>query len=661
MKRILRLFPGKIIIVCILLGVLVSTGTVFGAKSINFRFMNAKPGNKSVNNGKKIVVGQVIVKFKKNTSYQTRVNKSYSIGARRLGEFGKNREFSLIKLHDGQRVHDIVKAFRDDPAVEHIQPNYIYRTTKIPGDTKYGGQWGLKNSGQVVSDQNGYKSYHANNPGSANRDMALEPVWDLITDCTANNVVVAVLDTGVQYNHPDLIPNMWNDGAGNPGKDFIENNNISNPTESNTPLDENGHGTHVAGIIGAEGREGPGGAGTVGVCWKAKIMAVRVLNHRGEGSTATIVNGIKYAINTLSPAYAANGARIINMSLGRVSDPDFPENDEAMRLAIEEARAHDVMVVTSAGNNGENNDTTTFYPCNFNLDNNICVAALDQSYRLATFSNYGATTVHIGAPGTNILSTWAYKWVIREDFNDNGTLDWNVVSGGVGSLWAYQSYAGYDWLVLPSNFDAQSAYYESDTLRTVHKQFDMTGKYNIRLQYFLFGEMEWLHDYMSVYYRVSAGDPSSGTQLARYEGALFNVFFEVDRTYSPHVLTNCTNSSICNIGFKFGSNSTVNFRGVAIGDLVLTTSDYATVENEGHLAIDGTSMSSPHVAGLAAILFSYNHQYAYSDVIAAIIRGGTALPDSSDRSKLASGMAANAWGSLKYINKPTGLTAAKAP
>ncbi|MEO8717222.1 MAG: S8 family serine peptidase, partial [Burkholderiales bacterium] len=150
------------------------------------------------------------------------------------------------------------------------------------------------------------------------------------------------------------------------------------------------------GIIGAVGNNG---TGTIGVCQKASIMAVRVLDDTGSGTTATAMQGVNFAVT--------NGARVINMSL--VSTGSF---DAALSDAITHAQESDVVVIVAAGNTGSagtNNDLAgnATYPCNFTQANLICVAALDQNYALANFSNWGTTSVDVGAPGTNILSTWA--------------------------------------------------------------------------------------------------------------------------------------------------------------------------------------------------------------------------------------------------------------
>ena len=337
--------------------------------------------------------------------------------------------WAQVKVGTGQTVEAALAAYQNDPNVEYVQPNYLYHTTATPNDPQYGQLWAFKNTGQTVLR---HRTYTTNNPGTTGDDMNIEKAWDHITDCSS--VVVAVVDTGVNYNQQDLAGNMWNGGATYPnhGYNFVDNNN--------DPMDLNGHGTHVAGIIGAVGNNA---TGTTGVCWKASIMAVRALDATGSGTTANIIQGINFAVT--------NGAKVINMSLGGGGAFDRLFSD-----AIADAQNADVVVVVAAGNDGANNDsgTTPTYPCNFTQPNLVCVAALDQSYALASFSNYGSTSVDVGAPGTNILSTWAgTKTVITDNFSTGWTKT-STTSGGwtTGTL----SVGGVPtpFLVNPANYPA---------------------------------------------------------------------------------------------------------------------------------------------------------------------------------------------------------------
>jgi subtilisin family serine protease len=338
------------------------------------------------------VPGEVLVKFKPTASTQEHLAAMAAMAARGHSVVASLNQpgWAQVKVGAGQTMETALTAYRNDPNVEYAQPNYIYHATAVPNDTQYGQLWAFKNTGQPIN-----PNTYTPNAGTAGDDMNIEPAWGHITDCS--DVVVAVLDTGVNYTHQDLAANMWN-GSPNHGHDFVDNDD--------DPMDLEGHGTHLAGIIGAEGNNS---TGTTGVCQKARIMAVRVLDALGNVTTATALLGIGFAV--------ANGAKVINMSFvgGGSFDPAFSD-------AITSAQNRDVVVVVVAGNENQDNDAAgARYPCNFIQPNLVCVAALDQNYALASFSSWGATSVDVGAPGTNILSTWAGAAL--------GNTSYNTISG----------------------------------------------------------------------------------------------------------------------------------------------------------------------------------------------------------------------------------------
>ena len=184
------------------------------------------------------VPGEVLVKFKKNINTSQKNSKIINVS----GTKGKdiNNDLTLVKLSIGQSVKSAIDEFAKDDLVEYAEPNYIIKlATTTPNDSLYNNLWGLKNSGQTISSP----QYTTNNPGTSGLDMNLENAWDVITDCRSK--VVAVIDTGINYNQEDLTNNMWIDSSyPNHGYDFVDTDN--------DPMDTNGHGTHVAGTIGAD-------------------------------------------------------------------------------------------------------------------------------------------------------------------------------------------------------------------------------------------------------------------------------------------------------------------------------------------------------------------------------------------------------------------------
>jgi subtilisin family serine protease len=559
------------------------------------------------------VPGEVLVKFKSAAIARERTSSVAAFGHTILAHLDQSG-WTHVKLGAGQLVTEALVAYQSDPKVEYVQPNYIYHAAAVPNDTQYGQLWAFKNTGQIVT-----TGTYLPKSGTPGDDINIEPAWGHITDCSS--VVVAVVDSGVNYNQEDLAANMWNGGPNFPnhGHDFVD--------DDNDPMDLNGHGTHVAGIIGAVGSNNQG---TTGVCQKASIMAVRVLDSKGRGTTAGILQGVNFAV--------ANGAKVINMSLG---GGGF---DPAFNNAITAAQASDVVVVVSAGNENSDNDAVPAFPCNFTQLNLVCVAALDQNYTLASFSNFGAISVDVGAPGTNIVSTWAgTETTISDDFNTNGMLDWTN-SGG----WAYRpltlSGSPVDVLVNPSTFPTTGTYANGADNR-VYKTFDLSGKNAATLD-FLAQIAIQPGDSLNLNYRSGGGDPFvGGVQLSggSENTGGFVVPFSFD--LSPCI------SATCSVGFQLLSDATNADQGAGISRFSITTLQLNAVT---YHTISGTSMASPVVAGLAAMLRAYNPQYTYTDTLNAIKNGGKSVPALAG--KTTSGKAVDAMSSLAYINAPTGLT-----
>jgi thermitase len=570
------------------------------------------------------VPGEVLVKFKSAMSTQASEATVRALGG--AVQANLNNNVLHVKLGANQTVAETVAAYRNDPNVEYAQPNYIYHTTAVPTDPQYGQSWALKNSGQTITgtytQPAGTPIYPTNNPGLAGNDMNIESAWNHITDCSS--VVVAVVDSGVNYNQQDLAANMWNGGTTYPNHGY----NYTGEGLATDPMDLNGHGTHVAGIIGAAGNNA---SGTTGVCWKASIMAVRVCNAAGQCSTATVIQGINFAVT--------NGAKVINMSLGAAGAFDTLYSN-----AITNAQTSDVVVVVAAGNDAKNHTTTvTDYPCDFTQPNLICVAALDQSYALASFSDWGATSVDVGAPGTNILSTWAGT---NATLSDSLNAGWfvNIANWGYGT-WLDVNGVSHTMLADPASWP--NGTYPANADHHIYKNFNLSAYNTANLSIYLAGVVN-SGDAFAVAMAPTGGDPfPSVTPLAT--GAINSPTRFLQFGFN---INQCITAA-CTLGFALQSAaSSAGAMGPAvtfftIDTLALNTTSYNT-EN-------GTSMASPEVAGLATMLRAYNPQYSYADVVAAIKNAGR--PTASLAGKTTTGKAVDVMASLAYINTPTGLTA----
>ncbi len=253
--------------------------------------------------------------------------------------------------------------------VDVAEPDYLVTSLAVPNDPLYGELWGLH--------------HVAGSDGTAGANIDAPEGWDI--NHQANSLVVAVIDTGIDYTHPDLAANIWinpHPGSANDvhGYDFYNNDG--------DPMDDHYHGTHVAGIIAAGGNNG---VGVTGVAWSAQLMALKFLSSTGVGATSDAIQCVHYA--------TVNGAKITSNSWGGGG------YSSALQAEIAAAGQAGVLFVAAAGNNGQNADTLPMYPAAYNLDNIISVAASDENDQLASFSNYGSTSVDIAAPGVGILST----------------------------------------------------------------------------------------------------------------------------------------------------------------------------------------------------------------------------------------------------------------
>jgi|GEM_PF-2205218 len=349
---------------------------------------------------------QLIVKLSEDTPKEEIVALQDEIQA---VEVESTQTLDLYLWKTDQNVEKAIAALKDKDWVEYAEPNYVISINGTPNDPDFSELWGMNNTGQT--------------DGKVDADIDAPEAWDKETG--SEEVVVGIIDTGVDVTHEDLADNIWTNPGEIPDNDIDDDNNgyvddvhgYDFAYDDSNPNDEYGHGTHVSGTIGAVGNNG---VGIAGVNWDVKIMALKFLDDWGSGYTFDAIQAIEYGI--------LMGADITNNSWGGGG------YEQSLYDAIAAAGEAGQLFVAAAGNDyGNDNDIYPHYPSSYDLDNIISVAATDHDDELAYFSNYGPETVDLAAPGDEIYSTvpWGYEaW--------SGTsMATPHVAGAAALIWAH--------------------------------------------------------------------------------------------------------------------------------------------------------------------------------------------------------------------------------
>ena len=303
-----------------------------------------------------------------------------SLGVSVLNAFPAIGDLQVVKVPAGMTASTLIAKYLLSGLVQYAEHDFYVHALAAPNDFYYqqGNLWGLHNYGQFG--------------GKSNADIDAPDAWTFQHD--ASNIIVAVVDTGVYYTHEDLAGNMWHNPQENQDgytNDLYGINVTTNGLGNGNPLDDYGHGTHVAGTIGAVGNNS---VGVVGVAWHVQIMACKFLDAQGNGTIDGAIQCLQFAQN--------HGANVINASWGSTGF-----TSQSLHDAIASLRNAGIMFVAAAGNSGANNDVTPLYPASYSdLDNIIAVAATDPSDQLPPWSDYGPTNVDLAAPGQEVYSCW---------------------------------------------------------------------------------------------------------------------------------------------------------------------------------------------------------------------------------------------------------------
>jgi subtilisin family serine protease len=552
--------------------------------------------------------------------------------------------FQLLRPQAGQSVADALAALRDDPAVRVAARDSYDVPHATTNDPLFGQLWGLQNVGANVGGFSG---------ALAGVDVNALAAWDRTRG--SSSTVIADLDSGYRFDAPDLAPVAWSNpadpanGADDDGNGIVDDahgadfvgRSVNAPATDGDPTDDNvidgGHGVHTAGTMGAAGNNG---VGISGVAQDVRIMPLRVCSFFTAPDPSDSGTVCPSSAQILAINYAgAHGARAANMSLG---GPTFNATVQAALAANPQ-----VLFVISAGNggddgDGDDNDALPTYPCSYPLENIVCVAAIDQADGLADFSNFGARAVDLGAPGTEILSTYpATATVFSDDFevNDFATV-WRSSGAGFG-----RASAGDGPLTSFGMNDSPGRAPAALLSHTVELRDEApipsdVGPCQVEGNRF-----------------VSQGAGGDFTYSVLLDGAPITFLSGISPSDTSgsamaHFSTVQFDAAGHTVGMQFdytaGAAPTAA-NGVWLDDLAITcNASLATPPDYGFL--DGTSMAAPHVTGAAGLLFSLNPGASAAQVRSALL--ATVHPTAALAGRTAAGGRLDAAAALDEIRQP---------
>lgn len=575
------------------------------------------------------VPGHVIVVWKPGATRDERLAARDDADASFVSTLG-DPQFQLLRPQAGQSVADAIAALRDDPNVQTATRDTYDVPHATTNDPLFNQLWGLQNVGANIDGFSGAI------PGV---DINALAAWDRTRGSAS--VVVADIDSGYRFEHPDLAPVVWSNPADpangvdddrngivddSHGADFVGDDD-SAPTTDGDPTDddvvEGGHGVHTAGTIGAAGNNG---IGISGVAQDVRIMPLRVCDPSCPSSSQ--ISAINYA--------GAHGARAANMSLGGL------RSNPALQAAL--AANPQVLFVISAGNGddpsrdgiGDDNDVIPTYPCSYPLDNIICVAALDQADQLASFSNFGAASVDVGAPGTEILSTFPGVRPFEDNFE----------AADFGSRWtatgAQGGFARTNEAPLTS-FGMSDSPGATPVANSVRESTSVGVTIPAGLQGCRLNQTRVLSVGGGTYfYRVLLdGREIAAPAVAPTSSGTF--FLDIDDA-------DIAPGGRLQLAFRYTAGGAPGPSDGAWLDNISVKCIQAVGQGTGYGFLDGTSMAAPHVTGSAALLFSLNPSASVAQVRSALL--ATVHPVAALAGRTTTGGRIDAAAALDEIRQP---------
>lgn len=591
------------------------------------------------------VPGEVVVGFKAEARPEQVAAMETQLGLSIKSDFPHIRA-RHYRLPAETKVEEAIPLILRFDFVEYAEPNYLHKRQTLPTDPRFGEQWYLRNTGQIV---NGLQ-------GTAGEDINWPAARDLFSG--TKEIIVAVVDTGVAFEHPELSGRLWahpvesalaangvdDDGNGfvddRIGWDFYDNDSM--------PRDEHGHGTLVASLIGAPAGNGEGG---VGVSPTARIMALRAGNDFGSLPLTASISAFTYA--------AKRGARIINFSAGSTF------YSSSMLASIQWLATKGVLFVAAAGNGGsdglgDNNDSTPFYPASYPVANVISVAALDADGDLTSFSNYGASSVHIAAPGANIFgaeirtSTHYYEnfetggpgWTQAQLSGSLSSLSWGLYADPQGNRWFADSVDAESGLDIPYQANTRSA--------LISPQISLAGVTGAQLSVRLWHRLERGYDFG--YVEITDDGRSTWNFLGVVTGSSYGACAGcagAPGTELRYDLSRYEGKTV-QVRFRLVSDSAVQYAGLFVDNVRITKLEPFLYDGTQYQFRSGTSFAAPLVAGAAALVWSQRPDLTMSQVRQIIL--GSARHDARLAGRVLSGGKLDLYAAVQSaIATPAGL------
>ena len=571
--------------------------------------------------------GEILIKYSDNATLPE------------IADFEKLHNLTIIKIYlkfgfrhytlpENINVSKALKLFSSYNIIVNVEPNYTRMANNLPNDPDFPNQWNLNNTGQVVNGKQ----------GAIDADIDWLEARDVYSG--DHKVIIAVIDSGVAIDHPEIFQKMWlNSGELIDGK--MENNGIDDDGNGyiddlvgwdfydgdNLPWDEHGHGTLVSSIIAGVENNSEGGTG---ITQNAIIMPLRIFNDWGKPSNiwvTDVLNALEYALN--------NGAEIVNCSFGAPTYSSFEYG------AIEVLKNNGVILVAASGNGGvdlrgDNNDLMPYYPASYNLNNIVSVASTNEKDELSDFSNYGATTVDIAAPGENIFGAdITRKWGWGESFEN----------GGIGWLQGEHpnNLSQYSWSLYSDSF---SNTWITDSINA----FGLPTNYTSFTETFAVSPSIPLGIGSQLYYRVMHSLNLFDYLLVEVSSDNINweivdlVFgYSYTATWRLKDISQYDTQTI-NIRFSLITDFLYESDGVYIDDIWIRELDLFNYDGTQYIYNNGTSFAAPIISGVLALMKSERPDLDYLTIINLMLNNSDLLD--TLKGMVASGGRVNAYSSL---------------